>query len=120
MSTTRISDDSIEAVRKLSPIEKIAGETVQLRNSGAGSLKGLCPFCDAPAAFNVTPARGLWYCFGCSEGGDVIRFVQKTEDIGFTEAVEVLAAEAGIALVYEPNQHLIDSAAIAHLDPDLP
>ena len=73
-----------------------------MRNAGGGSLKGLCPFHDEKSpSFNVTPARGFFYCFGCSEGGDVIDFVQKIDQVSFHEAVESLAARVGVLLRYD-------------------
>jgi DNA primase len=98
----RIRDEDIEAVRNRSPIAEVVGEYLQLRSAGGGSLKGLCPFHEEKTpSFNVTPARGLWYCFSCAEGGDVIAFVRKIDSLGFTEAVERLAAGAGFELRYE-------------------
>jgi DNA primase len=98
----RIRDEDIALVRERSPVEEVVGEYLQLRNAGGGSLKGLCPFHEEKTpSFNVTPARGLWYCFACSEGGDVIRFVQRIDNLSFTEAVERLAARAGLELRYE-------------------
>src|ERR1044071_4790598 len=98
----RIRDEDIAAVRERSPIDEVVGEYLQLRSAGGGSLKGLCPFHDEKTpSFNVTPARGLWYCFSCSEGGDVIKFVQKIDSLNFAEAVERLAARAGLELRYE-------------------
>src|ERR1700722_942928 len=89
-------------VRERSAIEEVVGEYLQLRSAGGGSLKGLCPFHDEKTpSFNVTPARGLWYCFSCAEGGDVIAFVRKIDNLGFTEAVERLAARANFELRYE-------------------
>ena len=103
----RIRDEDIALVRERSAIEEVVGEYLQLRNAGGGSLKGLCPFHDEKTpSFNVTPARGLWYCFSCSEGGDVIKFVQKIDNLGFTEAVERLANRAGIDLRYEQGGHI--------------
>ncbi|HEX5495746.1 MAG TPA: DNA primase [Mycobacteriales bacterium] len=97
----RIRDEDIALVRERSPVEEVVGEQVALRNAGGGSMKGLCPFHDERSpSFHVTPARGLWYCFGCGEGGDVIRFVEKVDGVGFTEAVERLAARAGVQLRY--------------------
>ena len=59
----RIRDEDIAAVRERSPIDDVVGEYLQLRNAGGGSLKGLCPFHDEKTpSFNVTPARGLFYC----------------------------------------------------------
>jgi DNA primase len=98
----RIRDEDIALVRERSPVDEVVGEYLQLRNAGGGSLKALCPFHDEKTpSFNVTPARGLWYCFSCTEGGDVIRFVQRIDNLGFAEAVERLAARAGIELRYE-------------------
>ncbi len=103
----RIRDEDIEAVRSRSPIAEVVGEYLQLRSAGGGSLKGLCPFHEEKTpSFNVTPARGLWYCFSCAEGGDVIAFVRKIDSLGFTEAVERLAARAGIELRYEQGGHV--------------
>jgi DNA primase len=98
----RIRDEDIAVVRERSPIDEVVGEYLQLRNAGGGSLKGLCPFHDEKTpSFNVTPTRGLWYCFSCADGGDVIKFVEKIDNLTFPEAVERLAARAGIELRYE-------------------
>ena len=103
----RIRDEDIALVRERSAIEEVVGDYLQLRSAGGGSLKGLCPFHDEKTpSFNVTPARGLWYCFSCAEGGDVIKFVQRIESLGFAEAVERLAARAGIELRYEQGGHV--------------
>jgi DNA primase len=97
----RIRDEDIAAVREKSRIEDIIGEHVQLRNAGGGNLKGICPFHDEKSpSLSVSPARGLFHCFGCSAGGDVIRFVERIEHLSFTESVENLAARAGIQLRY--------------------
>jgi len=98
----RIRDEDIATVRERSVIDEVVGEYLQLRNAGGGSLKGLCPFHEEKTpSFNVTPARGLWYCFSCADGGDVIKFVQKIDNLSFVEAVERLAARAGLELRYE-------------------
>src|ERR1700691_1821768 len=103
----RIRDEDIAAVRERSPIDEVVGEYLQLRSAGGGSLKGLCPFHDEKTpSFNVTPARGLFYCFSCSEGGDVIKFVQKIDGLSFVEAVERLAGRAGIELRYEQGGYV--------------
>jgi DNA primase len=103
----RIRDEDIAAVRERSPIDEVVGEYLQLRNAGGGSLKGLCPFHDEKTpSFNVTPARGLFYCFSCAEGGDVIKFVQKIDGLSFVEAIERLAARAGVELRYEQGGYV--------------
>ena len=103
----RIRDEDIAAVRERSPIDEVVGEYLQLRNAGGGSLKGLCPFHEEKTpSFNVTPARGLFYCFSCAEGGDAIKFVQKIDGLSFVEAVERLAGRAGIDLRYEQGGYV--------------
>ncbi|MGE5136235.1 MAG: DNA primase [Gemmatimonadota bacterium] len=103
----RIRQEDIALVRERSPIDEVIGEYLQLRNAGGGSLKGLCPFHDEKTpSFNVTPARGLWYCFSEAMGGDVISFVEKIDNLSFVEAVERLAARAGIDLRYEQGGHV--------------
>ncbi|HEY8478802.1 MAG TPA: DNA primase [Spirillospora sp.] len=98
----RIRNEDIALVRERTSIADVIGEYLQLRNAGGGNLKGLCPFHDEKSpSFNVTPSRGLYYCFGCEAGGDVIRFVQEIEHLSFSEAVERLAARAGVRLRYE-------------------
>jgi DNA primase len=103
----RIRDEDIAAVRERSPIDEVIGDYLQLKGAGGGSLKGLCPFHDEKTpSFNVTPARGLFYCHGCAEGGDVIKFVQKIDGLSFVEAVERLAGRAGISLRYEQGGYV--------------
>ena len=97
----RINDDDVVAVRERAKIEEVVGAYVALRNAGGGSLKGLCPFHDEKTpSFQVTPSRGFYYCFGCGEGGDVLTFMQKIDNLSFTEAVERLADQTGIQLRY--------------------
>jgi DNA primase len=107
MVAGRIRDEDIAAVRERSAIDEVIGEYLQLKGAGGGSLKGLCPFHDEKSpSFNVTPARGLFYCHGCAEGGDVIKFVQKIDGLSFVEAIERLAGRAGITLRYEQGGYV--------------
>ena len=96
---SRINDEDIALVRERARIDEVVGAYVQLRNAGGGSLKGLCPFHDEKTpSFQVTPSRGFYYCFGCGEGGDVITFLQKIDNLSFTEAVQALADKTGVQL----------------------
>jgi len=97
----RINEEDIAAVRDRARIEEIVGSYVTLRSAG-GTMKGLCPFHDEKTpSFQVTPSRGYWYCFGaCAEGGDVIDFMRKIDNLSFIEAVERLADRVGIQLRY--------------------
>ncbi|MSS45689.1 DNA primase [Cutibacterium sp. WCA-380-WT-3A] len=95
----RINDEDIALVRERVRIDEVVGEYVTLRNAGGGSLKGLCPFHDEKTpSFQVTPSRGLFYCFGCGEGGDTISFLQKIDNLTFVEAVQRLADKVGVQL----------------------
>ncbi len=92
----------MKAVRDAVPIDAVVGGYLQLRPAGGGNLKGLCPFHDEKSpSFQVSPSKGLFYCFGCQEGGDTLDFVMKLDHLSFSEAVERLAAQAGITLRYE-------------------
>ncbi|PFG43595.1 DNA primase [Isoptericola jiangsuensis] len=100
-----IKREDVEAVRERARIDEVVGAHVTLKPAGVGSLKGLCPFHDERSpSFHVRPGVGRWHCFGCGEGGDVISFVQKIDGMGFTDAVEHLAAQVGIQLRYEDSR----------------
>jgi len=102
VSGGRIIRADVDAVREQSRIDEIVGEHVTLRSAGVGSMKGLCPFHDERTpSFHVRPQLGLWHCFGCGEGGDIISFVQKMDHLPFVEAVEYLAGRIGLQLRYE-------------------
>ncbi|WP_129666306.1 DNA primase [Phytoactinopolyspora endophytica] len=101
----RIRDEDIAAVRERARIDDIVSQYVTLRPAGGGSLKGLCPFHDEKSpSFNVRPQVNLFHCFGCGEGGDVISFLQKHEQLSFAEAVERLADKVGVQLRYEESK----------------
>jgi DNA primase len=97
-----IRREDVQAVRERARIEDVVGEHVSLKTAGVGSMKGLCPFHDEKSpSFHVRPQVGLYHCFGCGEGGDVIDFIQKIDGLPFTDAVEYLAGRVGVQLRYE-------------------
>ncbi|AEW93906.1 DNA primase [Streptantibioticus cattleyicolor NRRL 8057 = DSM 46488] len=97
----------MKAVRDAVPIDAVVAEYLQLRPAGGGNLKGLCPFHDEKSpSFQVSPSKGLFYCFGCQEGGDTIDFVMKLDHLSFSETIERLAAKAGITLRYDEGGYL--------------
>lgn len=68
-------------------------------NPGKGDLWAPCPFHqEKSASFHVDDRKGYYYCFGCHAKGDAISFVRETENVGFMEAIEILAREAGMPL----------------------
>ena len=98
----RIRDEDVATVREKARIDDVISAYVTLRNAGGGNMKGLCPFHDEKSpSFNVTPSRGMYHCFGCGVGGDVIKFVMEMDGLGFTETVERLAEKVGVELRYE-------------------
>ena len=100
----RIRNDDVALVRETARIDQVVSDYLPIKNAGGGSLKGLCPFHDEKSpSFHVTPSRSLWYCFGCGEGGDVIGFIQKIDNLSFVEAIEKLAQKFNIDLRYEQS-----------------
>ncbi len=68
-------------------------------NPGKGDLWAPCPFHqEKTASFHVDDRKGFYYCFGCHAKGDAISFVRETENVGFMEAVQILAGEAGLPM----------------------
>ena len=68
-------------------------------NPGKGDLWAPCPFHqEKTASFHVDDRKGFYYCFGCHAKGDAVTFVKETENVGFMEAVEILAREAGMPM----------------------
>ncbi|WP_420859481.1 DNA primase [Marivivens marinus] len=68
-------------------------------NQGKGDLWAPCPFHqEKTASFHVDDRKGYYYCFGCHAKGDAISFVRETENVGFMEAIEILAREAGLPM----------------------
>jgi len=85
-------------------IVDIVSETVKLTRKG-NRYWGRCPFHqEKTASFSVTPDKNLFYCFGCHAGGNIFTYVMKREGLEFKEAVEVLAAKAGIELIQSKNK----------------
>ncbi|MGE5830810.1 MAG: DNA primase, partial [Micromonosporaceae bacterium] len=97
----KIRDEDIALVRERTLIVDVISEYVTLKPAGGGNVKGLCPFHDEKTpSFNVAPAKGVYFCYGCGAGGDALTFVMNQEHLSFVEAVERLAARANVELRY--------------------
>jgi DNA primase len=91
--------DFAYTVKEQADIVRIVGEYVKLRKSGAQNFQGLCPFHqEKTPSFSVHATRQFFHCFGCGTSGDVFAFVQKIENITFTEAVRLVAEKLKIPL----------------------
>jgi DNA primase len=88
----------IEDLKQHADIVVVIQDYVSLKKSGA-SYKGLCPFhAEKTPSFNVNRDKGFFHCYGCNAGGDVIKFLELHEKIGFQDAVKQLAQRFGIPL----------------------
>jgi DNA primase len=97
----RIKDSSVEAVKAAAELVAVVEERTSLRKQGA-RLVGRCPFHEErTASFSVNPSLGLYHCFGCHKGGDVISFVRETQGLDFAGAIEWLGERFRVELEYE-------------------
>ncbi len=98
----RIKQEDVEAVRDRTDIVKLVSQYLTLKKAGGDNMTGLCPFHqEKTPSFSVSPAKQVFHCHGCGKGGDAITFIRELEHLGFTEAVERLAQQAGVTLHYE-------------------
>jgi DNA primase len=88
----------IDDLRTRADIVRIVQEYVPLKKVG-NTWKGLCPFHgEKTPSFQVNADKGFFYCFGCQAGGDVFKFVELQEKVGFQDAVRILAQKLGVAV----------------------
>jgi DNA primase len=95
----RVSADRLAAVKAHNDLVAVVrGHGIELRRRGR-SYFGRCPFhTEQIPSFAVSREAGLYHCFGCGAGGDVIRFIERVEQVPFREAVRRLAERAGLAI----------------------
>jgi DNA primase len=88
----------IEDLKHHADIVVVIQDYVSLKKTGA-AYKGLCPFHgEKTPSFHVNRDKGFFHCFGCGVGGDVIKFLELHEKVGFTDTVKLLAQRFGMAL----------------------
>jgi DNA primase len=91
--------DFAQTVKQQADIVKIVEGYIRLRKAGAQNYSGLCPFHkEKTPSFSVHAVRQFFHCFGCGASGDVFTFVGKIENVGFPEAVRIVAQKCGIPL----------------------
>lgn len=96
-----IKPDTVETIIETARIEEVVGDFVTLKRRGS-SLIGLCPFHnERTPSFNVSPARGIFKCFGCGKGGNAVNFVMEHEHYSYPEALRYIAKKYNIAIEEE-------------------
>ncbi|MDX1439621.1 MAG: DNA primase [Rubricoccaceae bacterium] len=101
----RISDTTVDQVRSAVDLVDVVGDYVRLKKQGTRFV-GLCPFHNEKTpSFSVDARQDLYYCFGCKRGGDLFKFIEEMEGVGFLDAVRLLAERAGIEIVEEGGVH---------------
>jgi DNA primase len=103
----RISRDGIDEIKRRNDLAEVVTEHgIALKRRGK-TLFGICPFHEEKtASFGVSREAGLFHCFGCGAGGDVIGFICRVHKVTFIEALELLAERVRI-----PLRELTEAAA---------
>ncbi|MHA6324979.1 DNA primase [Roseivivax sp. CAU 1753] len=113
----------LDELRSRTSLSQVVGRKVMWdkhkSNQAKGDMWAPCPFHqEKSASFHVDDRKGFFYCFGCQAKGDAISFIRDSENVGFMEAVEILAAEAGMPMpardprAQEKADHRSDLAAV--------
>lgn len=93
----------VNRVREAVDLVELISEVTKVKRSGR-SFMAVCPFHEEKTpSMSIDRGRGLYHCFGCGEGGDVFTFVEKTQGLTFSDALELLARQAGITLTHDPE-----------------
>ena len=102
--TVSLKDGEIEELKSHADIHTIVSGYVNLKKTGK-NYSGLCPFHkEKTPSFTVDTRKQLFHCFGCGEGGDVISFIMKIENLDFIEAVELLAKKVNYNLKFTDDK----------------
>jgi DNA primase len=97
------SRDDIDTVRDKTDLVELASEITKVKRSGRSTM-AVCPFhSEKTPSLSIDGARGLYHCFGCGKSGDVYRWVQETQGLDFSGAVEFLARRSGVTLKVDPE-----------------
>ncbi|MBD3749836.1 MAG: DNA primase [Sphingobacteriales bacterium] len=91
-----IKKETIDRILETARVEEVVGDFVQLKKRGS-SMIGLCPFHNEKTpSFHVSPAKGIYKCFGCGKGGDSVRFIMDHEKYSYPEALKYVANKYNI------------------------
>lgn len=93
-----MSDNTIQDIKDRLNVAETIGNYIPVKKSGA-NYKAVCPFHnEKSASLMISPAKQIWHCFGCGEGGDVLKFIMRYENLEFGEALRQAAETAGVVL----------------------
>jgi DNA primase len=99
------SNSTIAEIKDRLNVADVLSSYIQVKRSGA-NFKASCPFHnEKSASLMISPAKQIWHCFGCGEGGDIFGFVMKYENIDFPETLKLLADRAGVELPKYTNEN---------------
>ncbi len=102
----RFSPNFLDEIRSRLSVSQVVGRKVALKKAGR-EYRGLSPFkTEKSPSFFVNDQKGFYHCFASGEHGDIFTFVMKTEGLEFPEAVERLAAEAGVPMPKQPERNI--------------
>ena len=94
-----VDQSTIDRIMDAARIQDVVSDYVTLRRRGANMI-GLCPFHNEKTpSFSVSPAKGIFKCFGCGKGGNSVHFIMEHEQIGYVDALKYLAAKYHIEIV---------------------
>jgi DNA primase len=119
--TMAYSRDDIDLVRDRTDLVELAAEVTKVKRSGRSTM-AVCPFhTEKTPSLSIDGARGLYHCFGCGKSGDVFKWVQETQAVDFSGALELLARRAGVTLTIDPEaakrrsqrERLVEATSIA-------
>ncbi len=100
-----ISRQSIDLVLNSAIIDEVIGEYITLKKRGA-NLLGRCPFHDEKSpSFTVSPAKGIYKCFGCGKAGNSVSFLMEHDNLSFSDSIRKLAAKYNITLEEDTQQN---------------
>ena len=94
-----IPRDTVDKIIETARVEEVVGDFITLKKRGA-NLLGLCPFHgEKSPSFTVSPAKGIYKCFGCGKAGNSVNFIMEHESLSYPEALRYLAAKYNIEIV---------------------
>ncbi len=95
-------EEILDEIKDHNRIVEVISQYIQVKSSGGATYKALCPFhSERTPSFVINDQKQIYKCFGCGEGGDVIHFIMKIENLDFIDAVKFLAEKSNIPLEIE-------------------